>query len=233
MNQFKSTILAAMISGTSMIAGVSASAATPAPSHIRGTISSVSADEIIVHTTDGTDLPISLTGKTKYLEVVKSNIDKVAQGSYIGTATKSVGSTLIALEVSVFPPAYKGVGEGHYPWDKIPDTTLSGSTSTASSMTNGSVTTVAAPEMAVNSSMTNGSIAASSSGNGVKTLTVTYKGGQQTILVPPTAPIVTFRAGSSADLTQGAPVFVQAFTNGGGASAGLVMVGMDGVKPPM
>jgi len=26
----------------------------------------------------------------------------------------------------IFPPSLKGTGEGHYAWDRIPDTTLSG-----------------------------------------------------------------------------------------------------------
>jgi hypothetical protein len=28
--------------------------------------------------------------------------------------------------VVIFPPSLKGTGEGHYAWDRIPDTTLSG-----------------------------------------------------------------------------------------------------------
>jgi hypothetical protein len=167
--------------------------------------------------------------------VINSSLDKIEQGSYIGTATKSVGSTQVALEVVVFPAAMKGIGEGHYPWDKLPDTTLSGGHSTtASAMTNGNVASVSTPSGAsVNSAMTNGNVSAASAQNGVKKLTVSYKGGEQSIIVPPTAPIVTFRPGSTADLMKGASVFVNAVTNGGQATAGLVAVGIDGVKPPM
>ena len=49
----------------------------------------------------------------------------IEKGSFIGTATKDVGGTQVALEVVVFPPSMRGTGEGHYAWDKIPDTTLS------------------------------------------------------------------------------------------------------------
>lgn len=226
MKRVSIAVIAVMISGAAALAA-------PAPSRIRGTISSVSASGIVVHTADGNNLPISLTGTTKYLEVVKSNLDKVETGSYIGTATKNIGSTLVALEVVVFPPALKGIGEGHYSWDKIRDTTLSGSAATASTMTNGNVAAVAAASSAVNSTMTNGNVASASNTNGVKTLTVTYNGGQQTILVPPTAPIVTFRPATQADLTKGTKVFIQANINGGTATAGLVAVGMNGLRPPM
>jgi hypothetical protein len=214
---------------------VTAFAAPPAaPARIRGTIASVDAGKIVVHTTAGDDLPIALSADTKYLGVINSSLDKIEQGSYIGTATKSVGPTQVALEVVVFPPAMKGVGEGHYPWDKLPDTTLSGHPATSSAMTNGNVAAVSTPAGAsVNSAMTNGNVSAASAQNGVKKLTVSYKGGEQSILVPPTAPIVTFRPGSTADLAKGASVFVTAVTNNGQATAGLVAVGIDGVKPPM
>ena len=38
------------------------------------------------------------------------------------------------------PPKLRGTGEGHYAWDRIPDTTLSSRAVTSSSMTNGTVT---------------------------------------------------------------------------------------------
>ena len=228
MKRTRIAILAIMFSSTA------AMAATAAPSRIRGTIASVSPDKIVVHTTEGTDLPIDLSSDTKYLQVVKSSLDKVEQGSYIGTATKSLGSTQIALEVVVFPPSMKGAGEGHYGWDRIPDTTLSGKSYTPSAMTNGSVAAVTAPSGAmVNSAMTNGSVSAASNQNGVKELTVTYKGGQQTVLVPPTAPIVTFHPGTRSDLSKGAAVFIRATASGGKTTAQMVAVGVDGVKPPM
>jgi hypothetical protein len=200
---------------------------------VRGTITSVSAGEIVVHTRGGRDVTVLLNGGTKYLEVAKSNLDHIDQGSYIGTATKSIGSTLVALEVVIFPPSMRGTGEGHYGWDKLPDTTVSGGGMTASSMTNGSVSAVSAPAEMVNSSMTNGNVSASSSQDGVKELTVTYKGGQQMVIVPPTAPIVKFLPGTSAEVKQGEAVFVHGVDHNGTVTAQSVAVGIDGVTPPM
>lgn len=56
-----------------------------------------------------------------------------------------IGDQLIALEVVIFPPSLKGTGEGHYAWDRIPDTTLSGVGTAPSAMTNGTVSAVGAP----------------------------------------------------------------------------------------
>src|SRR5439155_709700 len=73
---------------------------------------------------------------------------------------------------------------------------------------------------------------ASVSQNGLKHLTVTYQGGQQTILVPPTAQIVDLLPGTIADLSKGAYVFVDAAQNGSSLTAGLVAAGVGGLKPP-
>jgi hypothetical protein len=219
------------------VAAFSCSVAIAAPSQerVRGTIASVSAGEIVVHTKGGRDVSVLTNGGTAYLAVAKSNLDRIDKGSYIGTATKSVGSTLVALEVVIFPPSMRGTGEGHYAWDKLPDTTLSGGGMTASTMTNGSVSAVSAPagEM-VNSTMTNGNVsAASSSQGGVKELTVTYKGGQQTVVVPPTAPIVKYLPGTSSEVKPGAAVFIHGVETNGTVTAQAVAVGISGVTPPM
>lgn len=207
--------------------------AAPTQERLRGTVTSVSAGQILLHTRGGRDLPVLLNGGTAYLEVVKSNLDHIEKGSYIGTATKSVGSTLVALEVVIFPPSMRGTGAGHYAWDKLPDTTLAGGGMTASTMTNGNVAAVSAPAQMVNSTMTNGNVSASSSQGDVKQLTVTYKGGQQVIIVPPTAPIVTYRPGTISEVTKGAPVFIHAVKDHGTVTAKAVAVGIDGVTPPM
>ena len=211
-------------------------AALAAPQHerIRGTVSSVSPTALVVQTASGADITVALTDKTHFLQVEKADLTHIPAGSFIGTATKAVGSVNVALEVVVFPPSMAGTGEGHYAWDKITDTTRNGAGATDSSMTNGTVAAVKVSAPAtVNSSMTNGTVTAATPQNGVQQLTVTYKGGQQTVIVPPTAPIVTFHPGTMAVVTQGAPVFVNALVNGNTATAGVVAVGVDGVRPPM
>jgi hypothetical protein len=70
---------------------------------------------------------------------MRSSLDKIEPGSYIGTATKEIGATQVALEVMIFPAAMQGLKAGHFDYDRLPDTTLSGGATTASKMTNGSV----------------------------------------------------------------------------------------------
>ncbi len=217
----------------SALASSAALAATGKPERVRGTIASATADSVTVDTYAHKPITVALTGKTTYLQVEKSNLNHVEKGSYIGTATKNVGGTQIALEVVIFPPSLRGTGEGHYAWDKIPDTTLSGGVRTSSSMTNGNVAAVSTSVPDVSSTMTNGDVAASKSQGGVTHLVVTYKGGHQDVLVPPTAPIVTFRPGTKALVSKGKDVFIKATETGSGFVANAVAVGVDGVKPPM
>jgi hypothetical protein len=80
--------------------------------------------------------------------------------------------------------------------------------------------------------MTNGNVAIATASGNVRLLTVTYNGGKQNILVPPTAPIVAFVPGAASIIRPGAAVFVQADETNGKTTAGLVAVGSHGLTPP-
>ena len=155
--------------------------AAPALERVRGTVKSVSDTTLVVHTTSGTDETLDLTPKTGYLTVAKSSLDHIDPGGYVGVATKSIGDKLVALGVLLFPPAMKGAAEGHFDWDPIADTTLSGGATTASAMTNGTVAaaTPAAGARTVTSTMTNGTVSSASASGGAKQVTVTYRAGSR------------------------------------------------------
>jgi hypothetical protein len=215
---------------------VAAVAAVAAPQHerIRGIVTAVTDSQVTIHTATG-DVSMSVSGDTKYLTTTRADLNAISADSYIGVATKSVGNKQVALDIIIFPPAMKGAAEGHFGWDRMVDTTLAGGANTASSMTNGAVSAVAQGGSAAttNSSMTNGSVATASPSGGAKLLTVTYKGGEQKILVPPTASIVTMRFGAVSDIKPGVGVFANAVSDGGKTAAGLIIVGTPGAVPPI
>jgi hypothetical protein len=217
-------VIAASIFGTS-----TAAFAAPAPERVRGTVKSISDTQLVVHTPSGTDETVYLTGTTGYLTVAKSDLDHIDPGGYIGAATKSIGDKLVALGVLIFPPAMRGASEGHFNWDPIPDTTLSSGSTTASAMTNGTVSAAgpAAGARAVKSAMTNGTVASAGASGRGKQVTVTYKGGQQIVLVPPTAPVVTVAPGVKSDVTVGTVVFINAVQENGKISAAAVFAGLN------
>ena len=220
MHRLAATLAAALVSA--------AAHAAPVAERIRGTISASDVGSLTVHPASGPDVRVTLGPDAKYAGVVASDISAVAPGSFIGTATKGFGSRMTALEVVVFPQELRGQGEGHYAWDKLPDTAGG---STASSMTNGTVQAGQAP--AVGSTMTNGTVGTAASQSGGLHIDVAYKGGHKMIVVPPGAPVVAFKVAGPSVVKVGAQVFVVAVPSGSGVQAKFVAVGQDGVKPPM
>ena len=230
MSRLLALVIAVNIIGTS-----TAAFAAPVPERVRGTVKSISDTVLVVHTTSGMDETVYLTGATGYLTVTKSSLDHIDPGGYIGTATKSIGDKLVALGVLIFPPAMKGASEGHFNWDPVPDTTLSGGTTTASAMTNGTITATmpAAGARTVTSTMTNGTVSSAGASGGAKQITVTYKGGKQIVLLPPTAPVVMVAPGAKSDVTVGTVVFINAVQQDGKVSAAAIFAGVDGATPPI
>ncbi len=178
------------------------------PVFLRGTIVSADPALLTVKSTDGTTVAVVLAPGTKVAALSKIGLDAIKANSFIGTTAKpGKGGVLEATEVHVFPEAMRGLGEGHYGWDRGPTST----------MTNGNVGKV-------------GTIKHHSG----RTLTVDYKGGTQEIVVPARVPIVAFAEGTPAQLVPGAHVFlVTVKTPDGKLAANQVAVGVGGVVPPM
>ena len=210
-----------------------ATTAAAAPLRIRGAVVSISPTSLVVHTANG-NVAVSLNSNTAFVSVVPGNLDHVGPGSYLGVASKAGGDKRIALSVIVFPPQMKGAAEGNADYDPLPDTTLSGGARTASNMTNANVKAISARQNAprVNSTMTNASVTSATAKGGVRYVTLTYKGGEQNVLIPPTAPVVAFVPGAASIAKAGAHVFVLSDSTNGKITAGLVAVGANGLTPP-
>jgi hypothetical protein len=177
--------------------------AEAAPIHrTRGTVVSITSSQITVLNREGATVSFAITGDTHAAGERTVSINAIQAGSYIGSAAVPAGDgKLRALEVTVFPPAMKGVGEGSYAWDLTP----------SSSMTNGTVGNLVV-----------------SNGN---TMTVDYKGGQKTIIVPADVPIVTIDPGSLSNVKPGTKVIVIP-TKGDATTADRVIYGENGIAPP-
>jgi hypothetical protein len=83
------------------------------------------------------------------------------------------------------------------------------------------------------STMTNANVDSTVVGTGNRALTLRYKGGTQTIVVPESAALVRAVPGTRGDLAVGEYVFIGAQQAADGTlSAARVQVSKDGVKPP-
>ena len=215
----------------SLLALTVAVSAAPTLQRVRGTIDSAAGGTLKIQTSDGKSASIALDGDTKVASVLNSSLDTIKDGVFIGTATKG-DNPATALEVVLFPEAMRGTGEGHYDWDEIADTTVGGGKAVKSAMTNGTVKATAKPM--TKSAMTNGTVKSGTASGGSKMLTVTYSGDKSLqILVPPSAPVVAVEPADVSALKPGAKVFVIAAVDGDKLDAKRILVGKDGVTPPM
>ena len=183
-----------------------ATASAQAPTRLRGSIAAIDGNTATIATREGTAVPVKLADNWGVMLVSPMALTDIKENSFVGVASmKGPDGSLNALEVLIFPEAARGSNEGHYPWDLQPE----------SMMTNATVASVAtAPDG--------------------QSLTLKYKDGTQTIKVKPGTPIVTFAPGERSDAKVGAKVFLGATKAADGSmTAGRVVVGKDGLTPPM
>jgi hypothetical protein len=203
--------LAPAIAGASaVVAFLAIAALSPARAaetvHVRGAIVSLDGSTLTVKTREGPDAAVTLKPGFKVAGIAKASVGDIKPGDFVGIASlPAAAGGDAAVEVLVFPAAMKGTGEGSYPWDLKPKST-----------------------------MTNATVTNAVKGVEGRTLKLSYKGGEKTISIPDGTPIVTFGPATEADLKPGAMVFVPAQRGDNGAlAAGFVAVGTNGVNPPM
>jgi hypothetical protein len=180
--------------------------ATP-PVRVRGTIDAINGSTLNVTTRDGGKEVIKLADNAAVVGVAKSSLSDVKQGAFVGiTAMPQPDGTQKAVEIHIFPEAMRGTGEGHRPWDLMP-----------------------------NSTMTNANIDSEVATSDGQKLVLKYKDGEKTFIVPANVAVVSFVPATAADLKPGAKIFVVAGTKqpDGSVSAPRINVGLNGLTPPM
>jgi Domain of unknown function (DUF5666) len=194
--------------------GIAAFALALAPStwaqdtvRVRGTIEHVDGNNLTVKSRDGADLKVALAPNALVVAIVKASLADIKQGSFVGvTGMPQADGSQRAIEVHIFPESMRGTGEGHYPWDLRPGST-----------------------------MTNANVEQTVTGVDGQVFSVKYKDGEKKLIVPPDATIVTYMPGDKSELKPGTKIFV-AFAKklpDGTLEAPRVNYGRDGVTPPM
>ena len=197
-------VLAGAVLGA--VVATQAAAQTAPPVRIRGTIEAVSGQDLTVKSRDGSDVKIKLAPDYSVTGVAKASLSDITVGKFVGIAAMPNGSgPEKAVEVVVFPESGRGSGEGHYAWDLAPGSTMTNATITSE------VTNVDGP-----------------------TLTLKHKDGENSITVPKDVPVVTFVPGDKTLVVPGAHVMVPTTKQADGSlMAARILVGKDGVTPPM
>jgi hypothetical protein len=159
-----------------------AAAQAPDTVRVRATIESVDGQTVTAKSRDGAELKIHLADNAPVNEVVKETLSDIKPNSFIAiTAMPQPDGSQKATAVIIFPEAMRGLGEGHRPWDFVP-----------------------------NSTMTNATVDTSVAGVDGEKLTVKYKDGDKTVLITPTTEIATYAKKSLADLKPGQKIFIAA-----------------------
>ena len=201
-----------LVLGCLLVAGLVGPAlaqGAPPQVRIRGTVASLAGNVLTVTSLTGTPTAVTLAPDVRVTYVVKSSLDKVAAGSYIGAAAEpQADGTLKALAIQIFPPGFKP-GPGSRPWDKT----------TTSTMTNGTVDTIDATKV---------------DKVDAHVYTVSYEGGSKKIVIAPDTIVVESLPADVSALKPGVHAFIiGARKDDGSTVAGNVGVGKDGLVPPM
>lgn len=179
---------------------------------VRGVIQQIDATSLTVKDRSGEIVTMVRPADMNISEIVPLTPADIRPDSFVGAgAVPQPDGTQRALQIVVFPEAARGTGEGFRPWDYMPQTT----------MTNATVATLSEAPASV---------------PGGQKLVLKYKEGEQTVIVPPGTPIVTFRPGNANQATllvPGANVVVTAQEKDGKPTALRVLVGRSGFTPPM
>lgn len=183
------------------------STSAPATVRLRGNIVSVTPDTLTVKDRSGEIIALAMSEKLTVSEVYPIALADIKPGSFIGTAAMpQADGSLRAIAISVFPEAARGTGEGHRPFDLLPQST----------MTNATVADI-------------GSLAAGASG---RILQLKYKDGEKSLNVPADVPVVTSRPADRSLLLPGASVSLSAQMQGGRPTALRINAGKNGFALP-
>ena len=176
----------------------------PRTVRLRGTIEALSDSRLTLKERSGQRMELALSPTYTVTEVFPIKMEDIKPGSFVGVGgLPQPDGSQRAIAVLLFPEAMRGTGEGHYPFDFLPQST----------MTNATVAEVAA------------------SSNGQR-LELKYKDGAKTIVVPPDAPIVSLRPGERSMVVVGAPVAVTVQEVNGQPTVVRVNAGRNGFAPP-
>ena len=195
--------LSAPIAAAAILVGLLLSAPAFAQAHIRGTLTEVKDGTIGVQNAKGETVSVKLASDAGQFLVTKADMSAIQSGKFVGITSFEQDGKRVAREVHVFDESLRGLAEGHYPWDLE-----------------------AKPNM-----MTNANISKVEEAGTDRVLLLNYKGGEQTITIPTSATVVAFDKAPAGELAVGRKVFIVMKKDGSEAAA--VVIGAEGVKPPM
>jgi hypothetical protein len=180
-------------------------AQAPQGVRLRGTIEKVDGHTLLAKSDKGDELKLNLADKLMVVAMAKASMADIKPGDFIGSgAMPQPDGSQKAIEVHIFAESMRGTGEGFRPWDGAP-----------------------------NSTMTNGTVGSTVTGVDGPVVTVSYKGGEQKIVVGPNVPVVRYEVTDAGEIKPGVAFSVIGAMKqpDGSFDVGRINVGRDGVVP--
>jgi hypothetical protein len=199
--------LRAFATAVLVLLAVTSIAGAQGTARLRGTVERMEGPIYVVKLRDGTEAKVALAENGVVVAIVKASLPDIKQGSFVGsTGMPQADGSQKAIEVHIFPEAMRGTGEGHYPWDLRPQST-----------------------------MTNANVEQTVAGVDGQLLTLKYKDGEKKILVTPDTIIVTYVPGDKGEITPGTKIFIAAAKKqeDGTFQTPRINYGKNGLGPPM
>lgn len=203
---FRSVSSSVRFAALVVAAALAASAPASAQStHVRGEVAAISGDIVTVATTAGGRVEVAMKPDYGFIVYEPITIDDVKVGDYLSIpALPGTDGIKRALAINVFPEPLRGLNEGESAWDIAPE----------SRMVNATVGTMAA--MGADHSVT-----------------VTYGGTSEQVIVPDGTPVTRFGPVAGRRLAVGDNTVLFAQEADGKLTAALAGVSADGTLPPI
>jgi hypothetical protein len=107
-----------------LLAFACGAAQAQAPSRIRGTITKVEGDVMMVKTRDGKSVQVTLAPDAAVSTAKRATLEEL-KDKYVGVTSEEKGGKLVAVEVHALPPQAPA---GHMPWDLKPGSGMTNAT---------------------------------------------------------------------------------------------------------
>ena len=145
---------------------------------VRGTVEKLEGTQLTVKTEAAGSQTVTLAENTSVSALEKGTPADIQKGLFIGAgALPQPDGTLKAVQVTIFPEALRGAGEGHRAWDVLPEST-----------------------------MTNANISEAVTGGNGTSFTLAYKDGSKTLVLAPDTLILKLVPAAAAEIKPGATV---------------------------
>ena len=124
MSHTRKLSLVLVLAAATVAAALSASA-EDTPARVRGTLQKMDGNNLTIATKSGKEANVPLKDGAPVIAVTKGAMSDIKSNTFVGiTAMPQPDGTQKAVEVHVFEESLRGTGEGHYPWDLMPNSTM-------------------------------------------------------------------------------------------------------------